>query len=243
MQEFIFRTDWCLENITTYNQYLCNKSVLLVGGSPQFDIKELNDYDVIIRINDHVIVQGGRCDVLYHTVRGLGLESYKLLFANIVPCFAWLNVVDGPWESGLNPKRMAQNYEKHFESNGCKVGYFAQGEWLFWNPYGPEHEWLNALHKRHNCKLLTGLVALAHIMRSKAKSITLTAMDLYTRINANENLPKSREGYRHSHFLPGQVSFLKEAKQDSRVRLPQQLIDAIGFYDAKFGPNYSKPIS
>lgn len=243
-QEFIFSFDWDLGVIVDYNRYLAGKSVVIVGGASQyFDEKELSSFDVVARTNDHAITQGGKCDVIYHTVRGQGLEKYRLLDTEIAPSFVWLNCVDGPWECGLNPWRMAERYDNHFTRwRKSQIGYFTQGEWPYWNPYGPEHEWLNVIHKEHNCKLLTGLVALAHVMRSKAKSIHLACMDLYQFVDANDLSAKSAPGYRHSHFLPGQISFLRQAAKDTRVTFCAPLWDSMEYYDAKFGSDFKKPI-
>lgn len=224
------------ETAPRYVDFLKGKKVVVVGGG-QCRGAEVERYDVVVRLNDHVLRQGGRCEVIYHTTRSAGLEERLLLqHSEIVPRFIWLNLVDGPWEAGLEPRRTYEYYAQTFADRGSQVGYFAQGEWMYDNPYGEEFEWLNTIHKRIGGKLLTGLVAVADIAMHPVASIDVVAMDLY--INEAKRIPD----YRDSHYLPAQIKFLEEMKADKRVTLCKPLLAAMAKYKQQFGDNHKRTI-
>lgn len=208
-----------------YREYLEGKSVLLVGGAdgpiPQ------QAFDVVVRINSHLPRQGGRCDVLYHT--GVGTPSINPSLLSYMPNvkFVFLNSVDGQYEVRNNKYPVYLPFVRSLRELRPKaeIGFFAQGEWMEKNPYGPEQEWLNDLHKKYNCKLFTGLTALAHIMRFNPARIFVTGMTLYV-----EQTHGAREGKVESHEISGNLAFITDAARDSRVVLSAELRRALDAY-------------
>jgi hypothetical protein len=232
---YLFPKNYDSSVADNYIDYLRGKNVLLVGGKSGTKIPV--GYNIVVRVNDHVLFQGGRCDVLYHTIRSTGLEDMLLLqHPEIVPRFAWLNLVDSPYEVGLAARPVYDFFTSHYQALGAKVGFFAQGEWLHNNPYGEPFEWLNDIHKKHNCKLLTGLVALADLLMHPVKSLKVIGMDLYI------DEPKDVPDYRHSHYIPGQIKFLEDAMKDKRLQLPQGMLAAMAKYKSQFGDNHKRTI-
>jgi hypothetical protein len=86
-------TEW------SYRTFLDEKSVVIIGGSEDARIPERGEFDVVVRVNSHVIRQGGRCDVLYHTAIPCLTVDLLESFQND-PAFVFLNLVDSDFESG-----------------------------------------------------------------------------------------------------------------------------------------------
>jgi hypothetical protein len=209
-----------------YREFLDGASVVLIGGADNYrDV--YNHGEVVVRTNNHWQRQAGACDIIYHTVCGgdLSPESNVAALPEEGLSFLFLNLVDTEYEVGsfVEPRyKMLADGAKRNYGNDVGVGLFAQGEWLEANPYGAEHEWLNQLHKKYNCKLLTGLVALADLLRYDPYDIFVCGMDLYK----NDGAP-TREGWRHSHKLDGNIQFLIDSLDDSRVTYDEPLMDAL----------------
>lgn len=209
-----------------YAQYLEGKVVAVVGGSDAVQSLSVRP-DIYVRINGHVKRQGGKCNVLYHTCCATpDIDSGLISYLDGLE-FAWLNAVDGNYE--VRNKKIPTYYE--FLQSLRKVkpsvdfGFFAQGEWLEKNPYGPTLEWLNDLHKKYKCKLLTGNVALAHVMMFNPARIVVTNMTMYS-----EKTGGSREGKIESHEIEGNLQFLKDASNDPRVTFSAEFLEALRDY-------------
>lgn len=214
----------------SYRTFLQGKAVAIVGGScEKWESKPEDGIDVTVRINSHVERQGGRCDVLYHT-------CVPCLDASLVdsigslgcyPSFVFLNLIDGDFESKakLYPQYLDFLCELRSEFPATDVGYFAQGQWLERNPYGPQYEWLNQLHKRYETKLFTGLVALAHILRAAPASVRVFGMNMYTDKTGGKLVSKVE-----SHELEGNLIFLRDVRKDPRVVFDKELTEALRLY-------------
>lgn len=214
-------TEW------SYSNYIADKSVLIVGGSSGAEgwIPSVPEYDVIVRINNHVLNQGGSCHVLYHS----SVPSITPYLVNkIHPAeFVFLNLVDDAFDCGRSSEPLYLDFlsELREESPRTDVGFFAQGEWMDKNPYGQQYEWLNDLHKKYQAKLFTGLVALAHLMRFSPASISVVGMDMYIGQTGGKIVPKIE-----SHELANNLIFLRDARKDPRVIFSDQLTEALKLY-------------
>lgn len=212
-----------------YAKFLHNKTVMIVGGADgQQSIGiGVGKPDVFVRINSHLPRQGGTCHVLYHTCIGTPDINPSLISYMDKAEFVFLNAVDGDYEVRNKPVPTYVNFldSLHDIKPHVHVGYFAQGEWMDKNPYGPEMEWLNDLHKKYNCKLFTGNTALAHIMRFKPMKIFVTGFTMYV-----ERTHGSREGKVESHEVEGNLQFLKDASQDPRVIFSDEFKKALVQY-------------
>ena len=224
-----------------YKDYLKDKIVVIVGGGENINEELVESADIVVRINQHWLTQGGRIDVLYHTMFGRGLEPenlMKLFKEDFRPKFMFLNKLDRYWELGLSQYKIDDlfyNFQKE-HSNETQIEYFAQGQWLYQNPYGDRYEWLNEIHKKFNCKLLTGLVALADVLRFKPREVYTQGMNLYY------GKPKRLKEYRDSHFIPGQIAFLKDTLKNNppdnkpSLYLNDDLIESMQLYEDELGP-------
>lgn len=213
-----------------YAQYLANKTVMIVGGADgQNTIAPgVGRPDVFVRINNHITRQGGACDVLYHTCVATPDISPSLISYLDRLQFAFLNAVDGQYEVRNQPRPTYVPFVTSLRSikPHVEIGYFAQGEWMDKNPYGPEMEWLNDLHKKYKCKLFTGNVALAHIMRFEPAKIFVTGMTMYAELTNGV-----RTGKIESHETEGNLQFLKAASQDKRVVFSDEFKKALTAYE------------
>lgn len=213
-----------------YGQFLLGKTVMIVGGADgQNSVTPgVGRPDVYVRINGHITRQGGACDVLYHTcVATPDINPSLISYLDRVQ-FVFLNAVDGQYEVRNQPRPAYAPFLTSLRSlkPHVEVGYFAQGEWLNNNPYGPEMEWLNDLHKKFKCKLFTGNVALAHIMRFNPAKIFVTGMTMYA-----EKTGGSRVGKIESHETEGNLQFLKAASLDKRVVFSDEFKKALMAYE------------
>jgi hypothetical protein len=212
-----------------YSQYLNRKSIAIVGGADNYNPKQLNNYEIIVRINNHWFRQRHQCDVVYNTVKSPNLRVEILLQEpDFNPAFLWLNRIDWSFESGESKipecDKLA-NFAKTLKPN-IKVGYFAQGTWVDENPYGEEYEWLNSLHKKYDCILLTGLVALAHILYcAVVKEIFVCGMTLYKEEN------NDIERFRGIHWLPGNLAYLQSLRNINFIKFDSPLENSLDAYD------------
>ena len=202
------------DGASTYRDYLKDRSIVIIGGSDAYSCNEIGHYDIVVRINNHWLRQKGRCDVVYTTVLlKKPLHVNQLQVPEFRPHYAMLNLVDTKYE--YNQKEVP-NYLTFAEwcqsEQKVKIGFFAQGVWLEQNPYGEQYEWLNLLHHQYDTKFLTGVVALADIIRYSPKRIFVCGMDMY-----KKEVPPGAL-FRESHGMPGNIQFLKDVqKRDSRV--------------------------
>lgn len=207
-----------------YANYLKDKTVILVGGSPHLKLPPTPWPQVVVRINDHVMRQKGHCDVLYHSsVPAPHLDLWDYLSST---AYVFLNLVDEDYHCGAREQPHFYNFLMEGGNNPeTQIGFFAQGEWQEKNPYGPEHEWLNDLHKRYDTKFFTGLVALAHIMRFEPAAISVHGMNMYVDQTNGVIVPKIE-----SHGLEGNLTFLRDARKDPRVVFDNELTEALKRY-------------
>lgn len=209
-----------------YSEFLSGKRVCIVGGADNFNREKLEAYDIIVSINDHCVRQGLKPDVIYHVIRGPDLFNGLIRLLDTPPRFLWANIRDNEFDSGFSDERQVDEFVREWHRPPSQwVGFFAAGEWEGENPYGSEYEWLNVIHKKYDCKLLTGLIALADIMRYDPEVIMLCGMTMYL-----DNL-RGLPGYRDTHRIWGNIEFLEAAFwDDGRVCLDRPLSDSIEEY-------------
>lgn len=185
--------------------YLYNARVLLVGGA-DFDPSEYEkeDHDVWVRVNNHYLEQGGRCDVLYTG----GCEELDLSEAPqvVIECRPLPDeLVQRDWIKFLveTLNRKYLRYDTHLYQET--------------NPFGPEHEWLNNLHRELDTMPLTGMIAVAHLLSMPIKELELAGFDFYQRGGV---LPSRRD----SHGIYPQVEWLAEqCVKDKRLIVDERL--------------------
>lgn len=209
-----------------YQRYLQGKSICLVGGDDRIDFSRIHSYDVVVRINNHWLRQKGRCDVLYHTVRGT-LDVNELLgHPYLRPHYLFLNLVDTEYEyEVISAPRYLGLGGWLQSSHGVRVGFFAQGEWAGETPYGASYDWLNLLHRKYDAKFFTGIVALADLIRFEPREIFVTGMSFFS------SEIKPGQYSRHSHVLRGNYLFLRDAlKNYCSVKYDAPLLEGMAYY-------------
>lgn len=189
-----------LETENFLRSYLYKAKVLLVGGGP-FNPEEFIDegYDVWVRINNHYLIQGGRVDVLYTS--GAQDPEEGLEHSIVVNCHPVEPTQEAsPWES------VGMRYLRYDTQ-------LYQGA----NPYGPEHEWLNKLHRELDTMPLTGMIAVAHLLSMPIAELELTGFDFYQRMGIQPH-------HRDSHLLYPQIEWLGEqCAKDKRILVDEKL--------------------
>lgn len=181
----------------SYSDYLHGKHVAIIGGAASFD-ENAFDADVIIRINEHLITQGGRGDVVYCALA----NNPKIFFdTGKADHLRWF-MADrrGRWfNSGL---------EGQFKAHGARfLDYSTRA-----NEKQPPFEefWLQRILFQYRCKPFTGIVAAVHALSLPAKSVYLTGCTFYAQ---EGKLPLHRD----NHFIKPNQEIVKDLlKYDKR---------------------------
>lgn len=213
-------TEWA------YANYLKDKTILITGGADDF-VSEWENDEVWVRINSHVLRQFGPCDVLYHTCVAEPNIGPELVEHIAHDGFAFLNLCDSGYEIGRWPAPIFIDFliELRDRYPQVEIGHFASGTWMEKNPYGPQYEWLNDLHKKYDAKFFTGSIALAHILRFQPRAIHVQGMSLFV-----EKTGGSRAGKVESHEVEGNVRFMEDCLKDPRVTFSPLLMAALEKY-------------
>lgn len=215
-----------LLNEELFTKYVTGREVVVVGGADKAITLDIRHADIVVRINNHWLRQGGGCDVLYHTIKSPHI-SIEDLWADkeFAPSFFMMNAVDDAFEIGLikTPTRMkAINW---CSENNVETGSFVQNMYGDCNPYDYTLDWLPQLHQKYNAVLFTGLIAVAHMARYPVSTLTVTGMNFY--IDSDTN-PDRNQGL---HNVRGNIQFLRDLEaQDSRVFLDPAIHAAINTY-------------
>lgn len=223
----------------TFATKVRGQDVLIIGGASEWEYRE-ECGPIHVRINNHGLRQGGPLDVLFHTccdsariselTKRTGSDNSQIVF---------LSCADTLYEIGRKPRPDFADYLLWNERCGLPavVGFFAPGWYEDRNPYGPQHEWLHDIQRRVGGRLFTGLIALAYVLRTEARTIRLTGMDLFidSATEAVRDGIKVQEVMIESHLLAANVSFLREAARDGRVSFARSLERAMKDYEALGG--------
>lgn len=236
------RFDWITR---CYGNMLLDRKVVVVGGAANLislerlarfiSTDDLEDA-VFVQVNGHALTNPRLpVNVLYHTcvaqpnIDPKFLSSLKVLWNDWQQRLdtVFLNLVDGDADMGNREFPLYLDFILALRdlSPRTNIGFFAQGEWEGENPYGWQHEWLNRLHKKFNCKLFTGLLALADVLRYEPSQVFLCGMDLFV-----DRTEGKLDGFVESHAIRGNVEFVVQAAQDPRVVIDVPLVEALARY-------------
>lgn len=215
------------------------KDVSIVGGADEWrHYDDGTDKQFWVRINNHYLRQGGKCDALFHTVCDTQpILEWRSAYA---PEFIFLSCADHAYERGRTQRPMYAEYLDHLDTVLSRpiIGWFAPGWYEKQNPYGPQYEWLHDLQRSVGGRLFTGLIALAYLVRTEAESIHLTGMDLFEdqighlRNSVNVRL---QDIIVESHLLGANVSFLRSAAKDQRVTFGPALRRSLESWERRNG--------
>lgn len=150
----------------TYEEYMHNKRVAIVGGADTS--ARVGDFDVVIRTNNHWLKDPiGRIDVLYHAcgLEALPHPALKFVFA----------------DRGGKPQSL-QDFWKGRQRHGYQLQTF-----LNYHPGDPDHEavqphemWLECARNEYKLgHVFIGIVALIHVRRQPCREIFVTGFDFY----------------------------------------------------------------
>lgn len=198
-----------------YSDYLYNRCVCIIGGGPDVDMGMINNADVLVFINDHWRkYQNKKCNVLYCGNAALGLPLF-MEHETFNPDWVFLNY-------GLlldNDQPIQTELLTQAVNAGAQVDRFYQVSFQNTNPFGPEYEWCNVLHKRINTMPLTGILAAYHLLMQPVQTLCMTGFSFYA---VDGVIPYER----NTHKLWSQIALIKNlADVDSRLVLDPVLYD------------------
>lgn len=166
----------------TFGDYISGKSVAIIGGAPSFD-EAAFDADVVVRINEHAVTQGGRADVIYSALANDPQQFFK---AGIAKNLRWF-MADrrGRFYSEPFLHQLAVHRVQTFTYE--TIEHHAPG-------YRLSEFWLNRVMAQYKCKPFTGIVAALHALAHPVASVYLTGFTFYAK---DGHVP----AFRHSHLI------------------------------------------
>jgi hypothetical protein len=150
----------------SYSDFLHGKHIAIIGGAKTVD-PIAYDADVIIRINEHAITQGGKADVVYSALANNPKVFFEKGIANNLRWF--FADRSGRWFSNA--------LEGQFKAHGVKYDSYETKPNAERPPF-KEH-WLQRILFQYRCKPYTGILAAVHALSLPARSVYLTGCDFY----------------------------------------------------------------
>lgn len=186
-------------------EYLKEKRVVVVGPVQDEQYEAINRADVVVRLHNYWLTQGGRCDLL---VTNCGPESDPRHYFDTPPkgCRAVIAQAGSSLiHEGLKLSEILHcNFHTYgISTDGADAWYVQLCNLL--NPAPP----------------LTGFVALWNLMRFECKEIRLVGMDLYYHTPAHEWARDPHDPFKHCLLLK------KIVEIDPRVKICRGLENAL----------------
>jgi hypothetical protein len=223
-----------------YDNFLRDKTVALVGGNDEIDWVRVNQADYVVRVNDHFMRQGGRCDVIY-TSCATDLD-YRAFTHNLrlVPATVALSVTNchellgdaQPFESSSLHRTLKFVWAnampllfgaKEFATvgqycidHGIPLGRYYNATKPCYalirelNPLPAEHQWLKNFVDKYSYPF-NGIVALLHLSLTPLRSLYVDGYSFFTQ----DGITPKRAG---CHHTMEQLRFCRELKErDNRI--------------------------
>lgn len=172
-----------------------DKRVVLVGGAETFDRDSLDQYDLVVRTNNHYLRQGDRVDWLY---LGAGVMPAKL-----------------PSETRFLSYRVDYSMAQIDTTAVTLVPYHYRKKRA--TDYIHGLDWLDILANSLDTLPLTGIIAIAHIRSLRVSALHVTGFDFY---QSDGSVPARRD----SHDIPQQIEWLKRLLMcDKRISVDERL--------------------
>lgn len=172
-----------LEHMQLY-EFLYDKSVVLIGGKDNYDENIINSADVVVRVNQHVLRQGGRCEGLYVAT----CDPCRLSELETPPVFmAWR--ISGVY---------AQEYREYALRNRLLRIPYQNERYGKVSPHGPEYEWTNIFGHELNAKPFTGVLAIKHLCSFPIRTLYVTGMDMHTGLESRKPDENGEQTRRYS---------------------------------------------
>lgn len=128
---------------------------------------------------------------------------------------------------------LARDYWDHSDRHNIPYLEFLRDQYGKTNPVCPTLEWHNVLARKLRTKPLTGITAIAHLLRFPIARLYVTGMDFYQSLPAEQRTVCSVDGRAfqryNNHDLKPQMDWLAEtAWLDLRVQLDDRLSRLVG---------------
>lgn len=187
------------------SEYLREKRVCIVGPVPDGEYEMINTADVVVRLHNYWLTQGGRCDIL---LTNCGPESDPRHYHGTPPkgCRAIIA------QAGSS---LIHEALKLSEMLGCNFHTYGLSS------DGADAWYVQLCNLLHPAPPLTGFVALWNMLRFEVKEISLVGMDLYSQVPAHEWAADPHEPFKHCLLLK------KIREIDPRVKLCRGLEDVL----------------
>jgi len=196
---------------------LYDKSVVLVGGKEREGYEDaiMTCADLVVRVNQHVLSQGGRCDGLYCATA----DPCRLDRLESPPLFLAYRV------SGL----FQGEFRDYARKNRCIQIPFQNERYGKVNPIGVDYEWTNTFSHELVCKPFTGTLAIKHLCSYPIKTLHITGMDMHI---IGADVAMTTDGHTilkcGPHEIGPQIRWLKKyAKCDKRITLDPVLREVL----------------
>lgn len=185
-----------------------DKRIAIVGGADDKVSPIPADTDLVVQINNHWCNNDARADIVYSAGTQPPLLSQK---TQVVILIKPMTLPDD------------MGWREAAEAFGAKFYWFDNNRYLGANPRGPEHDWLNRLGCELHSIPLTGIAAIAHIVKFPVASIFLTGFTFY--MDKDGSVPELRD----SHKILAHVEWLQKlARRDERIACCPHTTHALG---------------
>lgn len=203
-----------------FDSLVSQKSVALIGGSDSIEWDEVNKCDLVARVNGHWARQGGRCEVLYYSCADdldYRMWSDPELWKQLK--FAVVNLshrLFGGYAGEKTNWVISQLIE-----HCVPIETYVSAPHHAWQVFKVLQEqpqsWSRDLAARYDFHPLTGILAVEHLLLSKAASVYVTGMTLYQQPSGQMPTDAGR------HTIAPQIEFLRDAAKWSRLQLSPRL--------------------
>lgn len=196
----------------SFGEYLHGKTVSIIGGAKVFDADAF-DADVVIRINEHAVTQGGKADIIYSTIN---VDPEILFTSKIANSLRWFMAdKNGRYFNGA----LAGRFKAH------NVGFDTFETCLNNNieTFNLSEFWLQRAVAQYDCKPFTGIVAMVHALANSPRKVFLTGCNFYAR---EGRVPLHRD----SHFIEPNRQIVRDAlKWDKRLTVDPQCLESLDY--------------
>lgn len=190
-----------------------NAEIAIVGGGPIEDQRRVDLADFVVRTNNHIEHQHGRCDVIFSAAqeepRIGGHDPILFLPFKGPKLESWLELA---------------------HKDDLFVARWLHTRHVKRNPYGPEYEFWNVFNRELQTMPFTGIAAIAFFLSLPIQTLYVTGMSLY--IDHGHALVTRDDGSqfikRDSHIINYQAQWLyQRSVLDHRLELDPNLHDLL----------------
>ena len=198
--------------VRRYEEWLRGKTVAIIGGATWE--RRAEEADVVIRINQHVLRQGGRVDVIYDA---MAKDPSAFFTSGVIGAVRWFVAMrSGAFYSEATMARL-QAHGTRTMSLGTEVTRREPEE----DSFLIGEQWFQRELRRYRTLPFTGITALLHVLHSEVRSVLVTGMTFY----AEQGTVPAKMGM---HDVEINRQIVRDALQcDIRLRVDEQTRESL----------------